>query len=91
MPGTRKELPEGKRVMNENNENRLLKEKDINQAYANYERMLSTKRARECLKKAEEILAFDVEVTLEPIRSDIAECMDLMGDLIRTHGTRRLF
>ncbi|MGI6455705.1 MAG: hypothetical protein ACOX5R_08775 [bacterium] len=74
--------------MNENNENRLLKEKDINQAYANYERMLSTKRARECLKKAEEILAFDVEVTLEPIRSDIAECMDLMGDLIRTHGTR---
>ncbi len=49
--------------------------------------LLSSQKARECLKNVEAELAFDMEVHLQPLRNDLAECFQLIGDLIHERGT----
>ena len=60
---------------------------EIQSAYKKVELLLSSQKARDCIKKAEEALAFDREIFLLPIRDDLAECMEILADLIREKGT----
>ncbi|HOL94564.1 MAG TPA: hypothetical protein PLH79_09475 [bacterium] len=64
----------------------LLRE-DFSRAYAVFEQLLSTRKARECLKNAEESLAFDIELFMQPVREDLAECFEVIAGLIRERGT----
>jgi hypothetical protein len=64
-----------------------LGELEINQAFKKLEVLLSSTKARECIRKAEDALAFDVELFIQPIRQDLADCMELVADLIRERGT----
>ncbi len=65
----------------------LLKEGDVSKAFQKIETLLSTQKARECLKRAEEQFAFDTEVYLQPIRQTLGECMEIIGSLVRERGT----
>ncbi|RJP20740.1 MAG: hypothetical protein C4527_24605 [Candidatus Omnitrophota bacterium] len=65
----------------------LLKEDDISKAFGKIETLLSTQKARECLKRAEEQFAFDAEIVLHPIRQVLAECLELVASLVRERGT----
>jgi hypothetical protein len=60
---------------------------EVNHAFRKFETMLSSQKARDCLSKAEAALAFDVEIFLQPIRLELAACMELIADLIRERGT----
>lgn len=60
---------------------------DLDKAYNALSTLLSTKKARECLQSAETALAFDTEIFLQPIRQDLAECFDLIADMVRERGT----
>ncbi|MBD3265064.1 hypothetical protein GF373_00210 [bacterium] len=65
----------------------IAEDHELNSAFKKVETLLSSRKARDCLKKAEDTLAFDTEIFLEPIRDDLAECMEVVGDLIRERGT----
>lgn len=60
---------------------------DVNKAFNAFSKLLSSRKARECLQSAETALAFDTEIFLQPIRQDLAECLDLIADMIRERGT----
>ncbi len=66
----------------------FLLQDDFSRAYSVFEQLLSTQKARECLKNAEASLAFDTEVFLQPVRDDLAECFELIANLVRERGTR---
>ncbi|MFB3789518.1 MAG: hypothetical protein ACE15F_24435 [bacterium] len=65
----------------------FLLQDDFTRAYSVFEQLLSTQKARECLKNAESSLAFDTEVFLQPVRDDLAECFELLANLVRERGT----
>ncbi len=65
----------------------LLNEKEINKSFEKIEQMLSSQKARECLKNIEAELAFDIEVYLQPLRKDLGDCLDLVADMTRERGT----
>jgi len=66
---------------------RTLNNEDVSEAFQKFETLLSSQKARECLKKAEEELAYDTEVFLQPVREHLAECIELVGSLTRERGT----
>ncbi len=65
----------------------LLNEENITKAFQKFEALLSTRKARECLQNAQAELAFDTEVFLQPLRNDLAECIDVIASLTRERGT----
>lgn len=60
---------------------------DVEKAFSAFNKLLSSKKARECLQNVETALAFDTEIFLQPIRTDLAECLELIADMIRERGT----
>lgn len=60
---------------------------DVEKAFHAFSKLLSSKKAREALQNAETALAFNVEIFLQPLRRDLAECFDLIADMIRERGT----
>ena len=63
-----------------------LNEEDVARSYNKLESLLSSKKARECIQRAEESLAFDTELFLQPIRNHLGDCFVILGDLIRERG-----
>lgn len=61
-------------------------EEEVSKSFSKFETLLSSQKARECLRNAESALAFDAEVFLQPIRQQLGECMEIMGDLVRERG-----
>ncbi|MGC9329433.1 MAG: hypothetical protein ACP5I1_17495, partial [Candidatus Hinthialibacter sp.] len=60
---------------------------DVNKAFHTFSKLLSSQKAREALQNAESSFAFNVEIFLQPLRRDLAECFDLIADMIRERGT----
>jgi len=65
----------------------LMAEKEIAKSFEKLEIMLSSQKARECLRNLEAELAFDIEAHLQPLRNDLSECLHLIADLARERGT----
>lgn len=60
---------------------------EVNRSFEKIEQILSTQKARDCVREAEQALAFDIEVFLHPIRLDLAECLEIVATLVRERGT----
>ncbi|MEW6236107.1 MAG: hypothetical protein AB1656_12035 [Candidatus Omnitrophota bacterium] len=65
----------------------LMSDKEISKSYEKLEIMLSSQKARDCLRNLETELAFDIELHLQPLRNDLSECLHLIADLTRERGT----
>jgi hypothetical protein len=74
-------MPDVKPLVQENSEERLSK------AYGKFEKLFSSSKARECIKKVETELAFDREVFLQPIRDELADCIEIISSMVRERGT----
>ncbi|MBI1390874.1 MAG: hypothetical protein GC154_20785 [bacterium] len=61
-------------------------EENLSKAFAKFETLLSSQKARELIDHAESTFAFDSEVFLQPLRRYLSECLHLVGDLTRERG-----